>query len=168
MRSVRVAALELAAWDDAPDGIETLLLSSFTDERPLKGAAGLADWRLLGRLSSLLRDGRVSTRQHEQTLLPGTRRLPMRRLIWYGLGPSRHYDESRYRADLEAITRVVAAAEATTVALQLPGRQLGLISARRAMELFCEEVCEPGPSAYTVLEDPVGMHDALDVLRMTT
>ena len=36
---------------------ETLVLPFFADERPLRGAAGLCDWRLCGRLSRLLAVG---------------------------------------------------------------------------------------------------------------
>src|SRR5690349_4139868 len=91
---------ELQRWDQLVelDGRrpEALLLPFFSDERPLRGAAGLADWRLCGRLSKLLEGGRVVGAFGESTLLPG-RLLPFEKVVLYGVGPSKQFDEGRYR-----------------------------------------------------------------------
>ncbi|HLV61352.1 MAG TPA: M17 family peptidase N-terminal domain-containing protein [Fredinandcohnia sp.] len=56
------------------------------DERPLQGLAGLADWRLLGRLNRLLREGLFEGRVREALLTVGAPRLPAQRVFLYGLG----------------------------------------------------------------------------------
>ena len=130
---------ELARWDQlahstggAPDA---LVLSFFSDERPLRGAAGLADWRLCGRLSRLLQAGRVSGTFGESTLLPAIK-LPFDKLVLFGLGPSERFDEGRYREAARAVRRVLASLEIRRYALPLPGRSTGRIMARRALELW--------------------------------
>src|SRR5262249_48703813 len=84
---------ELARWDQhdraAP---EALVLPFFADERPLRGAAGLCDWRLCGRLSRLLRS-RLKGEFGETTLYPPGVRLPFQRLLLFGLGPQERFDE---------------------------------------------------------------------------
>ena len=62
------------------------MLPFFVDERPLRGAAGLCDWRLCGRLSRLLQSARVAGKWGETTLYPPGKRLPFARLVLFGLG----------------------------------------------------------------------------------
>ena len=50
--------LTMEAVDQAD--AEALCLFVAADERPLTGLAGLADWRLCGRLSRMLRSGIVT------------------------------------------------------------------------------------------------------------
>jgi hypothetical protein len=58
--SVSFLASDLGKWDQLENAPETLVLPFFSDERPLRGAAGLCDWRLCGRLSRMLQAGRVA------------------------------------------------------------------------------------------------------------
>src|SRR5437667_11101312 len=98
---------ELPRWDalalpgranDAAPLPGALALGIFTDERPLRGAAGLCDWRLCGRLSRLLRADRLSGREDEVVLLPPARaRLPFSRLMLFGMGEQHGFGERRYR-----------------------------------------------------------------------
>ena len=86
----------VGAWvaDQRPDGTEVDLvdlgeldLPFFADERPLRGAAGLCDWRLCGKLSQVLQRGRVTGALGEVTLVPGRPRLPFDKLLLVGCGP---------------------------------------------------------------------------------
>jgi hypothetical protein len=56
-------------------------------DRPLRGAAGRADWRLCGRLSKLIAQGRVAGHAGEAVLLPGGGGLRAPLLLALGLGP---------------------------------------------------------------------------------
>jgi hypothetical protein len=58
--SVSFLASDLGKWDSLEQVPETLVLPFFADERPLRGAAGLCDWRLCGRLSRLLQSSSVA------------------------------------------------------------------------------------------------------------
>ncbi|MCC7539166.1 MAG: leucyl aminopeptidase [Deltaproteobacteria bacterium] len=138
------------------DGLksEALALSVFEDERPLRGAAGLVDWRLCGRLSALAVKRRLTGRLGEVVLIPARPRLPFEKLMLFGAGPSSGFDESafceRVSQVLETLTRVRVRGSVMT----LPGRSMHRIGAARAIELFLS-VAERHPEhdEVTVIED---------------
>ncbi|HSR97735.1 MAG TPA: M17 family peptidase N-terminal domain-containing protein [Kofleriaceae bacterium] len=159
-----VLPLDLARWDESAR--DALVLPVFKDDRPLRGAAGLADWRLCGRLSRLVKSNRATAEAGETLLFPPGRRLPFSRILWFGLGDARGYSDERFRRDLARIVEVVAAAGAVDWALQAPGRASGLIGARRAVEIMLEQdtlVDQP----VTLLEDPAGQKDIAELLRQS-
>jgi hypothetical protein len=160
--ALSVLPLDLARWDEsARDG---LVLPVFKDDRPLRGAAGLADWRLCGRLSRLVKNGRATAEAGETLLLPPGRRLRFSRILWFGLGDARGYSEDRFRDDLAWILEVVSDAGVADWVLQAPGRASGLIGARRAVEIILEDqalVDQP----VTLLEDPTGQKAIAELLR---
>jgi hypothetical protein len=160
--ALSVLPLDLARWDEAAR--DSLVLPVFKDDRPLRGAAGLADWRLGGRLSRLIKTQRATAEAGETLLLPPGRRLKFSRILWFGLGDARGYSDDRFRKDLAWILEVVRAANVTDWALQAPGRASGLIGARRAVEMMLEDttlVEQP----VTLLEDPAGQKDIAELLR---
>jgi Cytosol aminopeptidase family, N-terminal domain len=161
---LHVLAADLAKWDEADR--DALLLPFFADERPLRGAAGLADWRLNGRLSRLLRGKRAIGAPGETVLLPPGRRLRFKRIMLFGLGDSKGYNDDRYRADVRRIRAVAAEAGITEYAIQAPGRATGLIGARHAAELWIEEADRDARDAdVTLIDDPAGSKDMAELLR---
>lgn len=160
--ALSVLPLDLARWDETAR--DCLVLPVFKDDRPLRGAAGLADWRLCGRLSRLVRANRASAEAGETMMLPGSHRLRFARILWFGLGDARGYTDARFRADVAWILEVVGKAEITDWAVQAPGRASGLIGARRAVELILEGDLL-GDRAVTLLEDPAGQKDIAELLR---
>ena len=65
---------------------DTILVPLPEDERPLRGDAGLVDWRLCGLISEQLRSGYVSGALGEAALLPGSRPLSPPRILLVGTG----------------------------------------------------------------------------------
>jgi len=134
---------ELAKWDAlavAPGGPPELLVAPFfSDERPLRGAAGLCDWRMCGRLSRLILAERISGARGEAILLPG-RRLAFPKLLLFGMGASEEFAESMFRWVAREIAGVTRRLGIHRYAVPLPGRSTGRIAARRALELWVEEV----------------------------
>ena len=160
--ALTVLPLDLARWDEAKR--DALVLPVFKDDRPLRGAAGLADWRLCGKLSRLLKSNKASGEAGETMMMPATRRLPFSKLIWFGLGDAKGYSDERFRKDVKWILEVVTKANVTDWALQMPGRASGVIGARRAIELVLDEdllVDQP----VAILEDPAGQKDIAELLR---
>ncbi|HPH65715.1 MAG TPA: M17 family peptidase N-terminal domain-containing protein, partial [Kofleriaceae bacterium] len=149
-------------WEDKPR--DALCVTVFDDERPLRGVAGLVDWRLCGRLSRLLVSKKASGGVGESMMLPASRRLPMSRIFWFGLGPSKGYSEERMRRDLAWMGDVLTKASVGECAMQLPGRSLGLIGARRAIELVLDEPMLRAMN-LTIVDDTAGNKDIADVLR---
>jgi hypothetical protein len=160
--SISVVTLDLGKWEEVAR--DALVLPVFREDRPLRGAAGLVDWRLCGRLSRLMRAGKASGVAGETLLLPATRRLRFTRILWFGLGEAKGYNEERARRDLRWIATVTAAAGVTDVAMQLPGRSMGLLGARRAVELVLESGVYDA-AALTIIEDSAGQKDIAEVLR---
>jgi hypothetical protein len=155
---------------DALEGIDGLILSFFVDERPLRGVAGLADWRLCGRLSRLLKAGRLRGARDEVTLLPPAgRRLPFHRLMLLGLGESDYpvpFGEPEYRRAVVRLRDVAERAGLRRYAVQPPGRATGLIAPRRALELWLEVAAQDGhPAEVTVIESASGQKEMAEALR---
>jgi hypothetical protein len=140
------------------------VLAVFRDDRPLRGAAGLADWRLCGRLSRLLKSQRATADAGETMMLPPGRRLRFSRVMWFGLGDAKGYSDDRLRKDLTWIAGVVKNAGVSDWAVQVPGRASGLIGARRAVEIILEDATLSQES-LTLLEDPAGQKDIAELLR---
>ncbi len=68
---------------------DTLILPLPSDERPLRGEAGLVDWRVCGAVSEHLVSGYVTAKKGEVVLLPAPRPLAASRLLLVGLGPGK-------------------------------------------------------------------------------
>lgn len=161
--AVSVLPLDLARWDEVQR--DAIVLPVFQNDRPLRGAAGLVDWRLCGRLSRLLKAQRASGQAGETLLLPPGRRLRFHRVLWFGLGEAKAYTDERFRSDIAWILDVVSRAGVSEWSIQLPGRASGLIGARRAIELLLESDAALAEYTITLLEDPAGQRDVAELLR---
>ena len=123
---------DLRRFDEAPS--ELVVLPLFSDVRPLRGAAGLVDWRLCGFLSKLIIRGRVAAQFGEQTLLPGAGRLPFDKVLLFGLGERSAFDVERFDEAMLRIFRALDRLNTRAAALELPGRAVGAIEAALAAE----------------------------------
>ena len=72
---------------------EAAALPYFAEERPFRGARGLLDWRLHGRLARLRSQGRLTGAAGEGLLLPARRRTSFDKLFLFGLGSREGFDE---------------------------------------------------------------------------
>lgn len=162
--AVHLLALDLAKWDQHP--ADVLCVGVFEDERPLRGSAGLLDWRLAGRLSRLIKAGRFSGASGESLLLPPPgARLPFKRLLLIGLGKSAEFGEARYRAEVRRMTEVLAGLAVARWVVEPPGRATGLIAPRRALELWLAETRGKATGEVTLIESIGGQREMADVLR---
>jgi len=160
--ALTVLPLDLARWDETMR--DTLALPVFKSDRPLRGAAGLVDWRLCGKLSRLVRSNRATGDAGETMMLPPGRRLRFKKVLWFGLGETKGYSDERFKKDITWIADVIAKAGITEFMLQLPGRASGVIGARRAVELILDDT-KLAEQTMTLLEDPAGQKDIAELLR---
>jgi hypothetical protein len=170
--TVHFAGAELSRLDALAE-VDALALSFFGDERPLRGVAGLTDWRLSGRVSRLLKAGRLTGMRGEVTIMPPpARRLPFARLFFFGLGESDYpapFGEAEYRTAVRDMRQVLSRAGVARYAVQPPGRATGLIAPRRALELWLEVAAADGIEAdVTVVESPSGQKEMSEALRKAT
>lgn len=163
--SVHFLGSELDKWDQVKT--DALVLTVFSDERPLRGAAGLADWRLCGQLSRLLKKQRVQGEQGETVLMPLSGRLPFERLFLFGLGASADWSEDLFRRTVGRIRKVLGDARVSRFAVQPPGRATGLIAARRALELWMEESERLGGRRFEVhvVDSPGAQKEMADIFH---
>lgn len=145
---------------------DAIVVSLFEDERPLRGATGLLDWRLCGRLSRLLLRGRVRGSRGERVLVPGRPRLPVDKLFLFGLGLRTSFDEGVFRDAIRDIIETLDGVGARTVLLALPGRSIELVPPDRALELFLEVASSgPSPPELVVIETADAQRAMLPVLE---
>jgi len=159
--------VELARWDQAPPG-DLLAVGFYQDVRPLRGAAGLLDWRFDGRLSALIVAGGLTGAVGEQLLMPSNRRLPWRLTLAVGLGASAELDEPRATQAIRRVLVTMRGLALVRLALALPGREGDRLAARRALQLFLEETEKTLPGVLddiTLVETPAGQKELGDAVR---
>lgn len=103
---------------------EILVLSFFEDERPLRGASGLVDWRMNGALSRQIMDGTASGREGESLLMSTDGRISAPRLLLFGLGDSKAFDGRSFQGLLSQFVRTIAGLKLTRLAVTIPGSSL--------------------------------------------
>lgn len=74
---------------------EIAVAGFFADDRPLRGGAARADWRLCGGLSQRIGQGDVTGKSGEAMLVGCERALRSPRLLLVGLGDRRAFDRCR-------------------------------------------------------------------------
>jgi hypothetical protein len=124
--------LTLDALDEAK--AEALCLFIGEEERPLTGLAGLADWRLAGRLSRMIRSGLLTGAAGEALLTPPGSRLSFEKLFLFGTGTS-HDAEALSSRVIDAMHRLFQAG-VREAALHFP---LGVVPDEGARRLLAEE-----------------------------
>jgi hypothetical protein len=101
-------------------GAEVAVAGFFRDQRPLRGGAGLADWRLCGWLSRLLLASRATGEFGEAVLATTHGRLRAPRLLMIGLGARARFGGDVHRSAVEASLRRLLDLGVGSAALDLP------------------------------------------------
>jgi hypothetical protein len=169
MLPVAYLPVDLSRWDHGPGG-DALVVPVWSDVRPLRGATGLLDWRLCGRLSQMIREGRVSGAAREKLLLV-TNRIPWRRVLAVGVGVSTVFDEDAFRSTIDCSLQALRGIGASSIAMALPGRDIDLIRPDRAARQFMEVLAQseqPGGAwleRLTVIDAPSATKSLGDAFR---
>jgi hypothetical protein len=121
---------------------EVAVATFFESDRPLRGAAGRADWRLCGLLSSLVGQGRLPGGVTDALLMPTGGRLRAPLLLAVGLGSSTGFGAVQVsEAARAAVTRVLELG-ARSASLGIPGEWIGAVPARPAAEALVRGALE--------------------------
>jgi hypothetical protein len=147
---------------------EALLLAIAEDERPLRGAAGLCDWRLCGRLSRLLRARRVTGAAGEVTLLPARPRLPFDKLVLLGTGPRGALGAEALGALGTVLRRLLSGLRLRTLVASLPGRTRDELAPAEALGWLLGALDDDALDELVVLDDPIAqklMQPVVDAQR---
>lgn len=117
---------------------EAMSVPFFEDERPLRGALGLVDWRTCGRVSRLILRGRLRGAADENTLIPIRPELPFEKLFLFGLGPHEAFGPETFDRAIVRMLDTLARAKVRASVLVLPGRALDLIEPQVAIGRFLD------------------------------
>ena len=99
----------------------------FEADRPLRGEAGRADWRLCGLLSRLVDDAHLRGRAGEAALVHTLGRLRAPRLVLLGLGAVAGFGALEVKAAARDAVHRAIALRAGSAALPLPGHWAGVL-----------------------------------------
>ena len=118
-----------------------LILTFFSDERPLVGLNGLADWRYRGRLSSLIEEKQLTGTPGERTLMTSSRRIDANRVLLYGLGPLENFDNMIYTQTVEDLVGIAVKMKAESLAICIPGAHRNNEFLLERMAILIKELC---------------------------
>jgi hypothetical protein len=127
---------------------EVIACSAFQDERPMRGLAGLLDWRLAGRLSVLAKNDFLTGAEGEIVLVPGRPYVRFEKILVLGIGPRATFDDAVVRRVLGKLVSALDGLKVRRALVEVPGRPSGKLEPARAAELLLE-------CAESALEDEV-------------
>lgn len=126
----------LRALDEHPG--EVIACSLWSDVRPLRGLAGLLDWRLAGRVSRLAKESFLKGEAGEVLCMQGRPRIPFDKVILLGAGARAEFDEAAYRKAILSLLVTLEGLHVKRAVVELPGRAGDAIAPERAAELVLE------------------------------
>jgi len=74
---------------------DTIILTFFSDERPLKGESGLLDWRMNSYISKQLEEKKIKGNLHENTLILGNQKIQSKKIYLFGMGETNSFNEDK-------------------------------------------------------------------------
>ena len=119
---------------------DVLVTPFFACDRPLRGPAARADWRLCGRLAGHLERGELTGEQGEAALLPTGGRMRAPLLLAVGLGPRSDFGEETLRDVARSATERLLGLRSGIAGIALPGEAASRLDTQRAADLVLEGV----------------------------
>lgn len=101
---------------------DSIAVFLFENVVPLRGMAGVIDWRLNGMVSGLILKGLLTGRAGEKFLVPLRPRLASWKLFGFGLGRVEDFSIERVQPAVGESFAVLNRAAVHSTALMLPGR----------------------------------------------
>jgi hypothetical protein len=145
---------------------EAILAPFFSDERPLTGVLGLIDWRLCGFVSRQIQRGVVRGELGDTVLVPLRPRFTADKLFLFGLGSEQRFDAKLMQSVTERMLDVGTRARVRAMALVLPGRSTGRVSATVAMENFVLATAQrKEPDEVVLIEPPEAQREMDPILQ---
>jgi len=129
----RFISPSLTALDE--HGAEVVACCVWSDERPLRGLAGLLDWRLAGRISRLAKETFVKGTPGEVLCMQGKPRLPFDKVILVGAGAREAFDAGACKEATLALVRTLEGLHVKRAVVELPGRSGARIAPEIAAEI---------------------------------
>lgn len=130
--------IQLKITSDTLDEVDNdlALILAYSDVRPLKGQAGLLDWRLNGRLSEFILANHFTGNQGESLLMPSQGRVNTKELMILGLGALAQLNEQNTPQCLTLILEKLLKKKNHSFCLSLSDLTADMFEWRSAVRLF--------------------------------
>jgi hypothetical protein len=114
--------IRLTLCSDGPDFAPcgTLVVGLYAGERPPRGEAGMADWRLGGAISRAILSGHLDTKLGSTILMPPGK-LPASRLLLVGLGAPSEFKSRAMETVIATALAKLAGLREEDFAMAIPG-----------------------------------------------
>jgi hypothetical protein len=132
---------------------ELLACCIWSDVRPVRGLAGLLDFRLVGKLSRLSRESFLEGARGELVLVPGRPRFPFEKVLVFGLGPRAEFSDAVYETSVKHMSRALEELHVVRAVVELPGRADGALTPERAAELLVPAIASDAHDAWWLVEE---------------
>lgn len=145
--------------DEIPS--QLALITTFEDVRPLKGSAGLVDWRLNGKLSNFFIHRKLQGSKGEALLMPARGRLDSSELLVLGMGPKTAMQDSDTPHIINNIVEKLMMKKSHSFCLSISDLVPGMFEWRNAVRLFVSMLSGRDEQMHiTLVEDRSYIEDA--------
>ena len=120
--------------------VDVLVTPIFSCDRPLRGPAARADWRLCGLLSEHLQREELVGEQGEAALIPTGGRMRSPILLVMGLGPRSDFGEEALREVARSAAVRLLGLRSSLAGIALPGEVASRLDTSRAAGVVLEGV----------------------------
>jgi len=148
--------IQLKITSDPIDEVENHLsmVLAYADVRPLKGQAGMVDWRLNGALSELILKERFDGKRGEALLMPLHGRLPAKELMVLGLGDQREIQDQELPRFVSMILDKLLLKKDRSFCLSLSDLAKGMFEWRNSVRLFMSMLSGRSEDYHISLVEP--------------
>ena len=115
---------------------DLLVLLLFEDTRPLKATAGWVDWRLNGRLSRLILNGKIQGSCGESMLMPSEGRLDSKEVLLFGIGKKEKLSDPEVASLIDMILKKLELKKTYSFAISFSETISDLFEWRNAIRIF--------------------------------
>ena len=125
--------------DEVPARV--ILATLFEDVRPLKGATGLIDWRLNGRLSEMILQGRISGHYSESLIMPSQGRMASREIFLFGLGRTEELTDKKFEDAFSVLITKLARLKSNELVVSFGDLARDFMGWRAILRHFVNSLC---------------------------
>jgi hypothetical protein len=136
--------MEVIISSEPIDRQECQLVSAglFEDERPLRGPAGLLDWRLNGAISREIINGRITGQFKETVIIPSSRWIQSPKILLIGLGSARRISYPKLREVSAHLLQTLLKIEVIDFCCSIPHSKPYPIECSKAVEVWVEGLAD--------------------------
>jgi hypothetical protein len=148
--------IQLKITSDTLDEVDAELALVFTYQniRPLRGQAGMLDWRLNGRLSELILQSRFRGEMGEALLMPSKGRVNAAELMVLGLGDSTKIVDQNVPHYVSLILEKILRKKNNSFCLSFSDLTTGMFEWRNTVRLFVSMLSGKSEHYHVSLLEP--------------